>query len=118
MNLKKLTVATLAAFSLSVPLYTHAQTTREEMTATPEKCGGVYYAYPVKESHITQTPKGYKPFYISHYGRHGSRYLISDNDYKRVIDLMYKAHRNNALTPLGVFSNGHTVPERNPMAAA
>lgn len=74
---------------------------QEEVFETVEKAGGVYYAYPVKESRNTPPPKGYKPFYISHYGRHGSRYLIGDNDYKSVLDLMSDAHEAGALTPLG-----------------
>lgn len=32
-------------------------------------------AYPGPHKQLTPAPKGYKPFYISHYGRHGSRYL-------------------------------------------
>ena len=59
-----------------------AQTSKEEMFATPEKTGGVYWAYPLDFAPQTKAPKGYKPFYISHYGRHGSRYLIADRDYK------------------------------------
>lgn len=78
-----------------------AQTTKEEIFADLNKAGGVYFAYPVTESLNTAPPKGYKPFYISHYGRHGSRYLISDRDYKWVIDLLHKADKENALTPLG-----------------
>ncbi|MCC8175343.1 MAG: histidine phosphatase family protein [Bacteroidales bacterium] len=74
---------------------------REEVYECLEKAGAVYYAYPVTESQNTPAPKGYKPFYVSHYGRHGSRYLISDNDYKRMLDLFAKAHEANALTPLG-----------------
>lgn len=49
----------------------------------------------------TKAPKGYKPFYISHYGRHGSRYLIADRDYKWLVDLFEEAHRAQALTGLG-----------------
>ncbi|MCD8194255.1 MAG: histidine-type phosphatase [Tannerellaceae bacterium] len=80
----------------------NAQTTREEVYATPEKSGGVYYAYPSNEiGKQTPAPKGYQPFYISHLGRHGSRYLISDDDYRRVIDAMEEASQANALTPLG-----------------
>lgn len=79
-----------------------AQTSLNEIAETPEKAGGIYYAYPVTESSNTPAPKGYKPFYISHYGRHGSRYLISDNDYKVVIDRLHDAAANNALTPLGL----------------
>ena len=78
-----------------------AQTTREEMEANPAQTGGVYLAYPTDIPAQTSAPKGYKPFYISHYGRHGSRYLIGDRDYKWVLDLFAAAHRSAALTPLG-----------------
>lgn len=78
-----------------------AQTTPGEMFATPEKCGGVYYAYPTVKRNDTPAPKGYKPFYVSHYGRHGSRYLISDNDYKWVLDAFRKADAAGVLSPLG-----------------
>jgi hypothetical protein len=80
----------------------NAQTTKEEMSANVNKTAGVYYAYPVIAP-VAQTaaPKGYKPFYISHYGRHGSRYMINDNDYKWVLDLFADAHQSKALTVLG-----------------
>jgi len=78
-----------------------AQTSKEEMFATPEKTGGVYWAYPLDFAPQTKAPKGYKPFYISHYGRHGSRYLIGDRDYKWLVDLFEEAHRAHALTGLG-----------------
>ena len=42
---------------------------------------GVYRHYDFSlEGPETPAPKGYKPFYISHYGRHGSRYPV-DRDY-------------------------------------
>lgn len=78
-----------------------AQTTREEMLSAPEKTGGVYLAYPLDFTPQTPAPKGYRPFYISHYSRHGSRYLIADKDYKGVIDLFEEAHRAGALSALG-----------------
>ena len=79
-----------------------AQDAKEEIFADLNKAGSVYYAYPVSTpQHVTAPPKGFEPFYVSHYGRHGSRYLISDNDYKRVLDFMQKAHDAGALTPLG-----------------
>ncbi len=53
---------------------------------TPEQMGGVYYAYPVHHVLINPAPpEGYQPFYISHYGRHGSRWLPSDSRYEWVI---------------------------------
>lgn len=83
-------------------LLSYGQTTPQEVFDTPEKSGGVYYAYPSLEiGKQTPAPNGYEAFYISHFGRHGSRYLISDSDYKSVIDLFEDAKKHNALTPLG-----------------
>lgn len=80
----------------------YAQSTKQEMFDTPEKTAGVYYAYPAKDITAQKpAPTGYKPFYISHFGRHGSRYLISDDQYKVVIDLLQDAAQKNALSPLG-----------------
>ena len=78
-----------------------AQSSKEETLADLNRTGGVYYAYPVTESRNTPAPKGYQPFYVSHYGRHGSRYMISDNDYTQVAEKLHEADRDVALTPLG-----------------
>lgn len=92
----------ITATMLLASLPSLGQTGQQEMTDDVYKTAGVYYAYPISELQTqTQAPKGYKPFYISHYGRHGSRYLISDKDYKWVIDLFREAQQQNALTELG-----------------
>ncbi len=96
----KRTVFLSAALAFAAGLL-QGQTTAEEMALNLEKCGGVYYAYPVSESLNTPAPKGFAPFYISHYGRHGSRYLASDNDYKWVVEKMHQALEADALTPYG-----------------
>ena len=95
-RLKTLAVV-LAIFCLGVK----AQTTFEEISADLNKAGGVYLAYPTVETKQSPAPKGYKPFYVSHYGRHGSRYLLADRDYQWIIQLMEKAEIVNGLTPLG-----------------
>lgn len=84
------------------PVLLYAQTTREEVLSVLGRTGGVYYAYPVTESANTPAPKGYEPVYVSHYGRHGSRYLISDNDYIWVYDLLVQARNSDALTTVGI----------------
>lgn len=86
---------------LLASLLCHGQTTFEEVTAVPQRAGGIYMAYPVAESRNTAPPEGYEPFYVSHYGRHGSRYLISDGDYRWPLDLLARADSAGALTPLG-----------------
>ena len=50
---------------------------------------------------LTKAPKGYKPFYLSHYGRHGSRYAWNSKTYTYLRDVLSKAHEEQALTPLG-----------------
>lgn len=90
----------LAAFTFAT--FCFGQTTREEMAADLNKTGGIYLAYPSDKADNTPAPKGFKPFHISHYGRHGSRYLIGDNDYRWMADLLHKAADAKALTPLGL----------------
>lgn len=98
--MKRLAIACLL-FAAVLPAA--AQTTKEEMLASPEKTAGVYYAYPAPSStsHYTKAPKGYTPFYISHFGRHGSRYLISDSEYTAPISVLEKADKAGALSALG-----------------
>ena len=51
----------------------------------PERSGGVYYAYPVESSQNVHIPDGFDVFYISHYGRHGSRWLPDQHRYDWVM---------------------------------
>ena len=42
--------------------------------ADRERSATIYHHYEFRDETDTPPPEGYKPFYISHYGRHGSRY--------------------------------------------
>lgn len=77
-----------------------AQATREEIFDNIAVTGGVYYAYPGGGVQ-TKAPQGYEPFYISHFGRHGSRWLISDDEYTSVLNIFEKAAKAGVLTALG-----------------
>ena len=50
---------------------------------------------------MSKAPKGYKAFYISHYGRHGSRYAWNDDTYILLHDVFKKAAEKDLLTPYG-----------------
>ena len=50
---------------------------------------------------LTPAPKGFKPFYISHYGRHGSRYAWTSDAYTVIRDCLQAAYRAGALTERG-----------------
>lgn len=78
-----------------------AQSAREEIKANVQLAGSNYLAYPTPKKALTPAPKGEKPFYISHYGRHGSRYLIDSKDYTAPMLTFAEADRKGKLTPLG-----------------
>ena len=78
-----------------------AQTSREELLSHIELTAGNYANYPNPTGHITPAPKGYEPFYISHYGRHGARYQTSDKAYKRLQNQLDTALSIGLLTEYG-----------------
>lgn len=76
-----------------------------EPTQEMRKYANYYYAYPYPEKplpKLTATPKGYEPFHMEHYGRHGSRWHIGEWVYRQPIDLLRGAERDGKLTPRGV----------------
>ena len=61
-----------------------------------------YQAYPDKNlPTLTPAPKGYTPFFINHYGRHGSRWLIDPKDYSIPVEQLSKGEINGKLTQRG-----------------
>ena len=73
----------------------------EQVKADPRKAYGTDYPYPQEKVTLTKAPSGYTPFYISHYGRHGSRYYWNDVMYREVDSVLTKAHALGQLTPVG-----------------
>lgn len=94
---KLLTVIMLAVCSAVL-----AQTSyKEEILKAPELSASNCVAYPTKHPKLTPAPKGMKPFYLSHYGRHGSRFLTKIEDYRYVPRVLQAADDEGLLTPLG-----------------
>ena len=54
---------------------------RDALRSDPYNAAGNYHPYTVPEYRDTKPPHGYKPFYVSHYGRHGSRFLTGSSAY-------------------------------------
>ena len=69
--------------------------------ADPGRAGGTYYSYSYVPEGKTPAPEGYEAFYLSHYGRHGSRYLTSDDRYLRPLSFYRSQRKAGNLTPLG-----------------
>ena len=59
------------------------------------------YVDPAPDYRLTPTPKGYEPFYLSHYGRHGSRWLTGENQYAEAMDPLREAKEKGKLTAKG-----------------
>lgn len=94
---RTLTIVTIFSAILSF----NAQTTKEEIFSDIKKTGGVYYAYPTTEAKLSKVPTGFQPFYISHYSRHGSRWLIHEQDFFQTLKVLRKANQDQALTEVG-----------------
>ena len=59
---------------LSLPC--SAQVTQENLEQRMTKAGCLFHSYEFDDVNDTPPPAGFKPFYISHYGRHGSRFHV------------------------------------------
>ncbi len=76
---------------------------KDEIAANHYLAGSNYLDYDrqLSTKPLTPSPKGYEPFYMSHYGRHGSRWLIWEGDYTLPIRALKSAHENGKLTEVG-----------------
>ena len=75
---------------------------RDDFKANPKLSANNYQAYPTSGfPAITPAPAGYEPFFINHYGRHGSRWLINDKKYAYPLQELEKAERYGKLTRRG-----------------
>lgn len=80
-----------------------AQTARDDFKRDTHLSASNYLAYPgPTQGQLTPAPEGKHPFYISHYGRHGSRYLINPTEYSRPLEILKAAADAGKLTPLGM----------------
>lgn len=94
---KLLFTAIISLFAIT----TIAQSVQEDLKRDIRYSASNQMAYPTPTQALTPAPEGYKPFYISHYGRHGSRYLINPKDYSYPHEVLKSADSAGVLTPLG-----------------
>ena len=96
---KVILIALTAVISMTIG----AQNIQEELKADHNKAGSNYCIYlgPSASVKDTPAPKGKKPFYISHYGRHGSRYLIHQREYDYPYATLMAADRDGKLSEQG-----------------
>lgn len=93
--------ALLSVIVLLSPTTMKAQTPREDFKRDITLSASNYVAYRGPQKALTPAPKGYKPFYLSHYGRHGSRYMIGKAAYDVPYFSLLKAKQDGKLTAKG-----------------
>ena len=75
-----------------------AQQAYQVIKDNPDIAASNYYAYPMPTKKLTPAPAGKRPFYISHYGRHGSRYLDNRKGYDIPYGYLHKGDSLGKLT--------------------
>lgn len=92
----------VSALFLCVAQGLGAQTVIDLIKANPAYASCNYNTYPDTITAVyTPAPAGKKPFYFSHYGRHGSRYISSRSGFDIPFKMVALADSLNELTPTG-----------------
>lgn len=101
MKTKILILLLLCAGSISLTGQTKDISIDEWIKERPLRAGVNTNPYEFPDIYDTPAPKGYNPFYISHYGRHGSRSDWGDKEYSEVIRVLSEAKKDRLLTVEG-----------------
>ena len=96
-HLKQITVI----FSLFVTSLLSAQVPSQKVSDNPLIVAANLRPYFSRGGVCSYHLKGYKPFYISHFGRHGSRYLSNPKYLQPALDVFVAAEAEGLLTQQG-----------------
>ena len=100
--MKKTIILALACFLAALTAEAQQYDVLDQVRSDPRKSWGMEGPHRFDGiPSLTKAPKGYKPFYLSHYGRHGSRYCWSAKTYTRIHDVLSKAQERGVLTAQG-----------------
>ena len=98
--MKRLLLTFLAG--LFAVVITAQPSARQELRKNVQCSAGNSWAYPIPtQQKLTPAPAGKRPFYMSHIGRHGSRYQNNSRDYRYALDMLEKADSRGMLSNLG-----------------
>lgn len=96
-------IITTALVAAALAAKAPAQPPRQAFKADIRLSASNLLAYPGPDARkkLTPPPDSLRPFYISHYGRHGSRFLISPADYLWPLAILQRADSLGQLTLRG-----------------
>ena len=91
--------------SLLVALAPSGDMTREEVLQAlrddHHRAAAGHCPYEVPQVYDSRAPKGFKPVYVSHYGRHGSRFQGSRQSFEKVLPVLDSLYGCHLLTGTG-----------------
>ncbi len=97
--MKKRIVITLLMVVATIAVWGGA---REDFRRNIRCSAGNYWAYPDQDlPALSPSPDGYTPFFINHYGRHGSRWLIGKRLYNFPVEQLELGEQAGKLTARG-----------------
>lgn len=93
----------LLLFLITAASYTASaqDSIRNLLREHPEYCCGAYTPYYYYEAPYTPAPKGFRPFFINHIARHGSRTYLSKRGMERLVAEFARAQEKGCLTQQG-----------------
>lgn len=75
---------------------------QQEIAVNHNRSASNHYAYPTAAiGKPAPAPDGYVPFFINHYGRHGSRWLTKESSYEHPVATLEQFKTHNYLTKEG-----------------
>lgn len=77
---------------------------KQQLAVNHNRSGSNHYAYPYPAQELpklTPAPAGYEPFFINHYGRHGSRWLTKQSSYDNPVEALETLQKEGLLTKQG-----------------
>ena len=74
---------------------------REEVRSDWNKSSGLDCLLDLSPKSLTPVPRGYEAVYISHYGRHGSRYAYTPDAYTIILNMLAEGREQGNLTERG-----------------
>ena len=115
--MRKILLSLLTA-ALVLPAFAQTWNVQEILLADRNKMAGCEGPYRFDAPALTAAPKGYTPFYIGHYGRHGSRYAWNAATYSVILNMLEAADAAHSLTPRGEqllkdYRDFVTIPQIN-----
>lgn len=93
----------LIGFACLFTLPCFSQVTQDNLMKQMTKAGCLFHSYEFDDINDTPPPAGFKPFYISHYGRHGSRYHTLEKFFAESYLTLEKARLAGNLTAEGEY---------------